>query len=73
MIRARRGEIGLLAALARCVIEWHTGYCDPDGSIEYQHTSFVGLKSVQLSDVCTIGIVEGLEAAQYHVQMRSLH
>lgn len=73
MIRAGRGEIGLLTALACCVIEWHMGYCDPDSSIEYQHTFFVGLKSVQLSDVCTIGIVKGPEAAQYHVQMRSLH
>lgn len=61
----------MLAALVCCVIEWHLGYCDPYCSGEYQHTSFVDLKSMQLSDVCTIGIVGGPE--EHSIMFRPGH
>lgn len=45
------------AALVCRLIEWCKDHCDAGSGVEYQHTSFVGLESARLSDVCTIGIV----------------
>lgn len=53
----RAGGTGIGLPRCPCLIEWYQGHCDADSGVEYQHTSFVALKSGRLSDVHTIGIV----------------